>query len=209
MNRLTAALLALWLAVAPVTAHAGSLTLLGAGKAAGASNPATFNPSDKETGVALSGGDLTATGILGYGSVRSYTSHSTGKYCVAWSGGSSASGVMLGTDSLSGPASSQPGAYVVFGLNGEVYHNGVSVLDTGPGDIQFATCFDFDADLMWVYNFSNALWNGSPTADPATGTEGLAIAAGTYFVVFSGLNTDTTTFDFNVTGAAIGFGPWQ
>lgn len=216
--------LALALACAPVLASAQML-LLGTGvKPAAAGGGVTLNPSDIDPNghIALSGGNLIATadGSGTYGSVRSTTSHSTGKFCFQWTSTTSnwQIGLLNGTDALTTDAGSKASSYVWYSPGtGQAYHNGSptglpSMTSTGFASGETGRfCGDFDAGKGWFFYGATGLWNGdnSTNQNPATGAGGFTITTSVaYFVVFSGFNADTATYSFATPTLPSGFSAW-
>jgi hypothetical protein len=168
----------------------------------GASVPTVFNPSDEQN-MALSNGGLTATQTAANAFIRSSTSYSTGKYhfevTVAAGPGSSANANMafglLNAAAFSsmlslGSTPNGAGLQSVSGTGSVLYINSVAIGNAGAayqvGDT-LAIEVDFGAKLIWFQNLTRGLglWNGSATANPATGTGGLSFASmnpGPYFV---------------------------
>lgn len=161
-----------------------------------------WNSLDKSANVSLSGGSLTATMTSAtQGAVRADTSFASGKlyyevqvtsygavgsfYAVGWANASAALSVSMGA----APANSV--AFFANYTEGPVYFNGV---DLGKNDEYALTppqtigiAFDIGASLFWA-RFAGSFWNGSSTADPATGVGGRSVAginAGPYFPAFS------------------------
>lgn len=195
---------------------------------AAAPTTTTFDPANKSSNITLSGGDLTATnGSTGEGrNVRSIASHATGKYYCEFTlvedggdAGFDAPGVVNATFPIGdnstylGETSDGVGAYG----DGSVYRNN-SVVATIAAFTQGAVvCMAVDADnerIWWRTNGGN--WNNSATADPATNTEGVNLAAlggGTlYAAVEPGAATGAFTANFGGTAYAhtppSGFGNW-
>jgi hypothetical protein len=143
----------------------------------------TWNPSDKASNVVLTNGNLTAgINTVANGGVRSTTSFSSGKHYFEanWSASpgnqNSIVGISLGTSSLIvGPTSGQ---VVVFGTNGNIIVSGAASGSTigAPGTGKICIAIDFGADLFWA-RLNGGNWNGSGTADPATGAGGISVSA--------------------------------
>lgn len=153
----------------------------------------TFNNSDKDSTVTLSGGNLVASfgSNSTIGCVRATTSKSTGKVffeaaVTSTLGGHWRIGLMLATDSLAveGPSSSAGG--IDYGETGDV--TGPLFADEGDGydtgDV-IGCAVDFDAHLIWFSK--NGTWQLS--GDPAAGTGGQPIASSTYFPAWGGTRT--------------------
>jgi hypothetical protein len=183
------------------------------------SSGSTWNPSDKNANVTLSGANLTATGNNAtYGSVRGTLSHSTGKWAFPFnniSGGAWEMGLALGSASLGGDLGAQSGATVWYAGDGGVYSGGTIQGGVGaPGSTGNILAVDLTAHLLWFFSTSTGQWNNSGTADPASGVGGITIASGTYFPGFSGHlggSADSVTADFANNGAVTlpsGFTAW-
>jgi hypothetical protein len=155
------------------------------GTVTGAPTGATWNPSDKSSTITLSGGNLTAGSTSAAdGGVRSTKSISSGKayFEVTWNT------TIIGADGSCGIAT--PGAVLgsmgatALGIaamypSGTVWLNGSAtsvslVLPTAP----FTICVAVDLTNSRIWFRANAgPWNQSGTADPATNTGGINIAA--------------------------------
>lgn len=155
----------------------------------------TWNSGDKSANITLSGSSLVATTTSGtQGAVRATTSASTGKIyfeAVAnvMSGNNFAVGWANSTASLSSFIGIDTNGVAVFS-SGAAWLNNVNLGSqtgySGFSGLTVCVAFDIDNKLIW-FRFSNSLWNGSITADPATGTGGLSVsglAAGPYFPAF-------------------------
>lgn len=221
LKRITAALAALWLALAPVAALADNGCLLGVCRAAAAAGGGvTFDSGNQDSHISsLGSGSLApvADGSGTYGSVRSTTGHSTGKFCFSETAASTGVweiGFIASTDALTGDVASQPGAYALFGAGGQVYHNGSPTGMPGFGgaiaDASTMTfCADFTAGKGWIKYSATGQWNGNGTDDPATATGGFTMTTSvTYYAVFSGKSGDTATFNFATPTLPSGFSAW-
>lgn len=142
----------------------------------------TWNPSDISTNVTLSGGNLTAT-ASGNGAVRATAAISSGKYyfeitMATWIGANPGPGVALASVTLPWINTTAGVAYVDgFGnirINGST--SGSSLGTTASGNV-IGCAVDRGANLIWFRKAAAGNWNGSGTADPATGTGGLSISA--------------------------------
>jgi hypothetical protein len=166
---------------------------------------ATFNPSDKSSNVTLSNGNLTMSigGSLPFSDARTTVSNSTGTaYFEASINGAAQHygvGVCLGTYNLSTNFNSGgTGACIVDGT-GTVYLNGSAVSGVSVGSWTSSSqivcvAVDFSNRLIW-FRVNAGNWNGSGTANPATGTGGISLtgslASGALFGVGS-MNTGFT-----------------
>lgn len=176
------------------------------GTSAGASTT-TWNPSDKNAGITLSNGDLTATATSASSKVvRSVASHSSGKYFCSFhlDGPDSAAfrvavGVADSTQSLSGDLGlsgvHSAGVYDVDGVLYQSGGNSAVFTSTNPiiGDI-VDMALDIDNLKIW-FRRNGGNWNNNGSADPATNVGGATIFAIStpMFVAGELLNTSTTT----------------
>ena len=183
----------------------------------------TLNPLDKEAFITLSNGNLTATRTFSttWVSVRSTTSHSSGKYYYEWlpiefSGSYISGGFANSSASLSNYAGVDANGISLV-TDGNIYKSGAAtasgVIPTEGSVIGLA--IDLDADLFWCRKDGGAWSSG----DPAAGTGGLALPAGmTSGDVFAAISLqspfspDTATVNFGASGFAngppSGFSAW-
>jgi hypothetical protein len=186
----------------------------------------TWDPAALGSGLALSGGNLTATytGASSNNAGRANVSHSTGKFYweFAWiTSGAQAAAVMGFGTSAASPLSgyqigiSDSNSYG-WTPNGNVYFNG-ALATTVPGAPPTHTgciALDIGGGLVW-FRADAASWNGSGTADPATGVGGLSISAlgVPLFPMFNtAANADQLTVNFGASAFVqtppAGFGNW-
>lgn len=190
---------------------------------------ATLNPLDKAADIVLSNGNLTATdnATAAWISVRSTNSYSSGKYYWEWTLGSKGTGNGgAGFANSTAPISGGPNAFIGCDVNG------ISLFSTGDVVKNFAftstlavinngdiCCFAIDIDnhLFWVRKGAGN-WNGSGTANPATGVGGIALPSGLASgAIFAGIsvlnNTDFSTANFGATAFSqtvpSGFNAWS
>lgn len=141
----------------------------------------TFNPFDLN-GAALSNGNLTVTGTSngsGFGS-RAITGFSTGKYyweitVGVWASSSSVVGLAAATAAYSGGVGT-----TVMNKGGTISINGSgsgSTLGARAVGDTIGIAIDFGAGLIWYRVAPSGNWNGSGTANPATGTGGISLGA--------------------------------
>jgi hypothetical protein len=164
----------------------------------------TWNPADL-VAVTLTGSNLVAA-CTGNGGVRSVQSLSTGKYY--WENtyttvqtNNLICGLGLSTAVLSSPTT---GSARIGRTNGHIFINATDTLASISGGAAVPAgsviCFavDFTAQLLWARQGAAGSWNGSGTANPATGTGGLSIAAisGPLFALMAGANLDKVTANF-------------
>src|SRR5215472_12657550 len=144
--------------------------------------PATnWNPSDLSN-VTLSGGNLVATVSAATGGVRSVASLSSGKYyweCTytTINTNSLTTGLWLASASLGSPTT---GTAWAARSTGNIFINNVNTGSTlgiiNPGSV-LCIAVDFTAQLIWFRVGAAGQWNGSGTANPATGTGGLSTSS--------------------------------
>ncbi len=145
----------------------------------------TWNPADL-TSVTLSGNNLIATANSGTSGVRAYIGLSSGKYYweETWNvinGSGTEIGVATAAATLNGNGIA--GQAVVTNAktaSGEIWVNGVD--STKSLGIQSAgnvigIAIDITGGLIWFRNAPSGNWNGSGTADPATGVGGISISS--------------------------------
>ena len=174
-----------------------------------------FNPSDKESHITLSGGNLTATGTAGWtGSVRTVNSQAAGKFyweCKGSTFAQSQSGVGMFTSAV---AIASVVSSVVTGTcglseNGLVYVGGFTTITVGgvSTSINFGTiasgtvicvAVDLTAKLIWFRLGAAGNWNNSATRDPAAGTGGVSIPS------FGGANAAFPVASFGGNDVLIG-----
>ena len=162
-----------------------------------------WNPADL-TNVALSGGNLVATGLSSSSGVRSKDAVSAGKFYwehtyTTINTNSLANGIALSSASLTSPGA---GTSIVVRLNGNINVSGTFTGSTlgiiGAASV-IGVAVDFTAKLIWYRVAPAGNWNGSGTANPGTGTGGLNIAAittGPLYALMSGGTSDKLTANF-------------
>lgn len=154
----------------------------------------TWNPSDKEAGITLSGGNLTAqnsnNAICG---IRAVHSQTTGKgyfevTCTTFTGTQNAVGVASSSFSRTAFGNSTSGLTGNATVNrlGTVIVNGGTLLTIGGGgsSISFGTiangtvicvAVDLTAKLIWFRLGAAGNWNNAAGRNPATGTGGVSM----------------------------------
>ena len=186
----------------------------------------TLNPSNKSIHIALSNGNLTATGDgSGSGGVTSTNVRSSGKLyfevtvttensqapCIGVANGSYSINVIPGTDSdLS----------IGYNQNGEVLYNSSDqdiVGGINAGNV-VAIAVDITDGIFWAVNLTTASgWNGKTLANgnPATGVGGINISAmGSSLYALVGMNSNAfeATINFGATSftgtVPSGFSAW-
>lgn len=149
-----------------------------------------LNPLDKATLVTLANSNYTAIKASGVGwvSVRSDTHHTSGKFYYEWNPWQfTGSFIAAGFANLSASLSNYIGSDsngISLVSDGEVFKNGggtgtLSGLGSGASGAQTlcSIAIDIGAGLFWVRQ-GTGNWNGSGTANPATGTGGIAVPSG-------------------------------
>ena len=165
----------------------------------------TWNPADK-TNCTLTGSNLVATTAAGGGGVRGVDAKTAGKFYVEYTyttlnTNSIAAGIALFTTNL---ATLATGAAYAIRLNGNISVNN-SLSGSTLGAISAAAVIgvavDFTAQLVWFRKAPSGSWNGSGSADPATGVGGVSISAiaGSLFPVMGGSTSDSITANFGDT----------
>jgi hypothetical protein len=183
----------------------------------------TWNPSDKSANITLSGGNLTVQASTSSdGAVRSTSSKISGKlyFEIDWTGSSGTNtgcGICTAAANLStlGPTSNN-GA-ILYGTGG-IWVNGTN-LGIGLGSVASGTvCFAIDLTNSRFWTRINAgNWNASGTANPATNTGGVNIAALTSSPIYacttltSATSANTANFGGSTFQQAIpsGFVAWS
>jgi hypothetical protein len=166
----------------------------------------TLNPQDTSANIpTFSNGNLTATSGVGLCGVRGLTGQSAGKFYweVTWNqaGAFSEIGVAAAIANI-GTTASTNSAYVR-GQGPILVNNGTptgspTLGSRSNGDI-IGMAIDLTAQLMWFRVCPSGNWNGSGTANPATGVGGVSISsiAGTLFPAFWANNVgDAGTHNF-------------
>jgi hypothetical protein len=146
--------------------------------------PLTWNAGDKAAAIVLSNGNLTATnsGSDHNASLRAETALPTGK----WHWETTVGTPMDANASPTGIASSAAVLSTYLGdqddslgwyNDGSIYINEVIVATVAgyAAGARLVVEYDADADLIWLAVGAGD-WNNSPTASPATGTEGISTA---------------------------------
>lgn len=190
----------------------------------------TFDPA-RTLSAALSNGNLTVTATSLGGITVSTSSRSAGKYHLEITVNSAlvAEGSALGLVNPSG----QIYYWLGSGANGgfgvwsggrfavKTYFNDVGIGVTGGGSgwttgDTVAFEFDLDAKLLWFKNYTAPYpWNGSSTADPATGVGGISFSGltGPYLFCANPYNGAAFTANFGATPFSVtpssGFAPWR
>jgi len=142
----------------------------------------TWNPADKTADCVLSNGNLSArSNQFGNQCARSVYGTATGKYYWEYTfvdAGNSACGIATLAALLTGigVGGAAGVSYVV--RTGTVYVGTTGVLALPSFSAGNVACMalDLTAQLIWFRNGAAGQWNNSGTANPATGTGGLAVS---------------------------------
>lgn len=163
----------------------------------------TWNPADL-TSITLSNTNLTASVVGSGGGVRGIAGLSAGKYyweCVYTNINTNtiSCGISLSSGNLTTPAA---GTAFIQRSTGGITINGSST-GSALGIIGIAAvvgiAVDFTAQLIWFRIAPAGNWNGSGTANPATGTGGLSIStisSGALYPYMCGATSDVLTANF-------------
>lgn len=166
---------------------------------------ATWNPADKSVNVALTNGNLAATGSTTNASCRATSSKTSGKYYfeATWTGSNfsvqsgAAVGIVTSTGNVSTGFTSGPSALVRIAQGMILYNgsdSGMATSALAPGGVH-GVAVDLDNKRIWFRN-NAGLWNGSGAANPATNTGGLDISslftANAAYPAFSGHSVSST-----------------
>jgi hypothetical protein len=210
------------------TAGSASATSTGVGPII-ATVVTTWNPSDKSANIILSGGNLTAGSSSGLdGAVRSTLSQPSGKkfyFEITWAigsfGGDTGCGIATGSASLGMGATSTGALLAYCGSPVTIWFNGSSTgVSIGAVSTSSVVCFAIDLvnSRAWA-RVNGGNWNGSGTANPATNTGGINIAAlfptNVAFAVMTSNNNvnPMATVNFGASGFAqtppSGFAAWN
>lgn len=164
----------------------------------------TWNPSDL-SGMTLSGGNLVVTGTA-TGGVRAIDGQSSGKYYFECTWNTIATNfINTGLALSTAPLTTQNTANVrVYRVNGDIVLNGtdsgISINSGNPLANNSLVCcaVDIGGQLVWFRLGAAGAWNGSGTANPATGTGGFSISAlsGSLYPLMYGGNLDKVTANF-------------
>lgn len=175
--------------------------------------PCTFtaflNPSDKSASVTLSNNNLTASVVSGTDSAVRTTRTITQKtyYEDSFPGTGQAIGAGNSSAQLNGFFVGGDANAIGIQSNGNVYINAGVVGSITPGitSDKLGVAIDPIAHLFWV-RLNGGNWNGSPTANPATGVGGIDISSipGPLFGMVSSTNSSLTA---NFGASAYAFTP--
>ena len=179
---------------------------------------AAWNPSDA-SGVTFSNANLTVTGTGVNTGARSTTGYSSGKYYAeftvsTWTNTFTGVGLSITGASFAGA----PAGTMLVLRSGNLVLNGSNTGSTlglrASGNI-IGMAVDFGANLIWFRVAPTGNWNGSGTANPATGVGGVSISAlaGTKFSgAYTGASGEAITGNFGASAFSgsvpSGFTPW-
>jgi hypothetical protein len=164
----------------------------------------TWSTTDK-VNCTLTSGDLRAA-LTGTGGVRAAHAQSAGKYYWEFTyttvqTNSLYTGISLASASLSSPTTGN--AKVLRSTGGITINNiptGSALGIIAPAS-KIGIAVDLSALLIWFRIAPSGNWNGSGTANPATGVGGLSISsiAGALYPVMGGQTSDVVTANFGDT----------
>lgn len=203
-------------------AGAATVAAVGSFESAGSGEPVTWNPSDKTSGCTLSNGNLTfSTSTSQGGRCRATEGKSSGKWMFEVTASSPDSdnwyvGITNAAWNMAADPATGPCAFLF--SDGTIWADGdeeVSNMGTTANGNVITVCFDADNKLIWISR-NGGNWNGSGTANPATGTGGISFASitGPYFA-FAGSDVANDGGTANFGAAAFnrslpsGFQPYQ
>jgi len=141
----------------------------------------TWSTTDK-VNTNLTNGNLTATGSAANGSGRASPGYSTGKFYWEFAYVNvtqTTTGAGFGSTGASLPINTSAAGATGLGGGGSFWVNGVSQVSMGAqsnGNV-IGIAVDLTANLIWCRIAPAGNWNGSGTANPATGVGGFSIAA--------------------------------
>lgn len=190
----------------------------------GSGSPTTWSPTD-EINITLSSDKLTATST-GIGGVRTSSSKSTGKACIAVTLSnlthSQSTGIANSTEPLNGllGGSGSLGLALLtdWGPGQYIYKNGATVSQGSHPSVtgeRILFALDADAHKLWISDSQMATdstpWDNSGTDNPATGVGGIDVSfVGTSFYLMA--NTQDTgsqwVLDPTPSGCPSGFPSW-
>jgi hypothetical protein len=180
-------------------------------------DPEYWNPDDKDSDIALSNSDRTAT-WSGSGAIRSKTSHAAGKYYAeltrtAFNAGFTNFGIGDGDADITAQLGSDAHGYGKFHNSGSIFHN--NNLEAYGGGFGTNDVVGVAADLTSgrLYFSVNGAWQGG--GDPAANTGGFPIdlegpvflmASSTAGLTVVNLETDPENFEHTIPA---GFQAWR
>jgi hypothetical protein len=163
----------------------------------------TFNPADI-TSAALSNVNLTVTATAGSAGARSIASINSGQYYweyILTTVTTNSLQVGIAPASYVLTSGSGTGAAFVGRPSGGIVINGTFPATLGVALVSgngVGIAVDVTAKLIWFRQLPSGNWNGSGTANPATGTGGLSISAltGPFYALMIGGSADKVTANF-------------
>lgn len=165
-----------------------------------------WNPADKAASTVLSNGNLTAMATTSSSGGRAVDGYTTGKYYVeytnSWSSGSDSVGIATSTAGFNAVPIGQCSVLYSGSINLDGSNTGSTVGGGVAPSGTIGMAVDISNKLIWFRGAPSGNWNGSGTANPATGTGGISISTltGTLFPWFSiAFNGDTITANFGAT----------
>lgn len=170
----------------------------------------TFNPSDKDTKITLSGGNLTASSSAAYGLVRGTTSHASGKWYfeetvfVAGGIGDCGFGVATASEALTNWVGQTTQSVSIWN-DGNIYLNGASLGSTtapANGDT-YGFCIDIDAKKLFIRSGGGWVIGGNPDSGGA-GISIAGLASFTLFPAFSGASGGSSTANYGASAFTLG-----
>ncbi len=168
----------------------------------------TLNPSDKYSGITLSGGNLVAAGTA-TGIVRATASLSTGQayFEVTVNSGASGNALAIGIANASMPLTTALGfdsssdSICYYDSTASAYYNDAG-LGSAPDFSNGAVvniAVDFGAKLIWMRNWSTShtVWNSSSSNVPgSSGGISFSSSTGPWFPAIGFRNTGNMTINF-------------
>ena len=145
----------------------------------------SWNPADKTASVTLTGSNLIATGAAANQAVRTVDKQTAGKFywefALTTVGNTGYGAGCANASAVLSTFYNVPSNGVMVYATGDIYLNNVL---TGPnigsfvsGTAKLCMALDLTGNLCWARNGPAGNWNGSGTANPATGVGGMSVAA--------------------------------
>jgi hypothetical protein len=182
--------------------------LTGAGKSGGGGStaPTAWSVPDK-VNTTLTNANLTATGAGGTGSGRAVVSPSSGKFYWEFTFVTQTvvgTGAGFGSTGAALPINTAGAGATGLNANGGIYVNGslqTSISSRSNGDI-IGVAIDVGAKIIWYRLAPSGNWNGSGTANPATGAGGFDLSSLTFPIIPSYFIANTNVITANFGGTA-------
>lgn len=168
----------------------------------------TWNPSDKSSGVTLSGGNLTVSTGTNYAGVRAVGGLTSGKYyfeitCTTWNGNQCQVGLANAGASLGSVSNPGTGIVGVISADGSIYINGNPVgagigIGTNANGAIIGIAVDLNGGLAWFRAAPSGNWNGNAAYAPGgSGGVNISTITGAIFpYLTAGFYTSTFTANF-------------